>query len=75
MAIEAEIATQSGEMEDKEDDMEGPYTNEPLGDEEWTREYRRSLVEKKKRDRMLKSCLKARINRKVVRYANFCRLK
>lgn len=57
-AIEAEIATQHSEMEDREDDVDGPYTNEPLAGEEWTREYRRCMVEKKKRDRMLKSRLK-----------------
>lgn len=57
-AIEAEIATQHSEMEDREDDMDGPYTNKPLAGEEWTREYRRRMVEKKKRDRMLKSRLK-----------------
>ena len=45
-------------MEDREDDMDGPYTNEPLAGEEWTREYRRRMVEKEKRDRMLKSRLK-----------------
>ena len=47
-AIEAEIATQSGEMEDTEDNMEGPYSNEPLADREWTREYRRRMGEKRK---------------------------
>lgn len=58
MEIEAKIATQSGEMQDREDDMEGPYTNEPLVDEDWTTEYPRRMVEKKKRDRMLKSRFK-----------------
>ena len=45
-------------MEDREDEMDGPYTNEPLAGKEWTREYCRRMVEKKKRDRMLKSRLK-----------------
>lgn len=45
-------------MEDREDDVDGLYINELLVSEEWIREYCRCMVEKKKRDRMLKSCLK-----------------
>ena len=30
VAIESEIATQSGEMEDREENIEGPNSNEPL---------------------------------------------
>lgn len=74
-AIEAEIATQHGEMEDREDDVDGPYTNEPLASEEWTREYRRCMVEKKEKGQNVKKSFKrSRIYGKVVRHAHFCRL-
>ena len=55
LAIEAEIESKpeenEGTLESK--DQVGPYLNEPLADEEWTRDYNKRQEEKKERDKML----------------------
>ena len=52
LAIEAETHTR---IETEDDPDTGPYSNEPLADEEWTRDYIQRQEEKKKR--MLRSRL------------------
>ena len=55
LVIETENPTQS---EDKDgDEVLEPYNDEPLADKEWTKEYKKRLAEKEKRDKMLNSRL------------------
>ena len=59
--VEAVEVEASGRSHENDDDSLEPYTDEPLGDEEWLARYRKKQEENKKLERELKKRLENRV--------------